>query len=336
MGISASAFDAGVSTLIRSTATVFGLIVFAIAPTSGQVPMARSNADPASDSSALGPDDQIIVRALHVPEIGDKPIRIEADGSIHLPLIGRVQAGGLTTWKLEAELMHAFKEYVQEPEVSVELMEQRSQPVTVLGAVKTPGTYQLHGTRTLLEVLSMAGGVDADAGYVLRVARRSTQGDLPLAGARVDARSDYSVAEVNLQDVMEGKFAQSSLRMKPYDVVTLPRAKMVYVIGEVKKQGGFALRETQRVSVLQALAMAEGMTKTAGGKNAKVLRPEGDGPKREEIPVNVTEILAGKMPDAPLEPGDILFVPNSAAKSTAFRSIEAAIQMATGLVIWRP
>jgi len=126
------------------------------------------------------------------------------------------------------------------------------------------------------------------------------------------------------------------MTIKPYDVVTVPRAKMVYVIGEVKKQGGFVLRETQHISVLQALAMAEGMTKTAGGKNAKVLRPTGDGDHREELPVNVPGILAGKTPDARLEPGDILFVPNSAAKSATFRTIEAAIQMATGLVIWRP
>jgi polysaccharide export outer membrane protein len=302
----------------------------------GQAPLAAGNANNAGDAYTLGPDDQIMVRALHVPEIPDKPIHIEADGSIHLPLVGRIQAGGLTTWRLEADLTRALKEYVQEPEVSVELVEQRSQPVTVLGAVKTPGSYQLHGRRTLIEVLSLAGGVDADAGYLLRIARRQSQGALPLPNAKPDSTGEYSVAEVNLQEVMDGKFAQSSLPVKPYDVVTVPRAKMVYVIGEVKKQGGFVLRETQHLSVLQALALAEGMTQTAGRKNAKVLRPDGDGDHRQELPVNVSDILAGKIPDAPLEPGDILFVPNSAAKSAAFRSIEAAIQMATGLVIWRP
>ena len=291
--------------------------------------------EPAS-SYTLGPDDQIMVRALHVPEIPDKPIRIEADGSIHLPLVGRVGAGGLTTWRLESELTRALKAYLQEPEVSVELVEQRSQPVSVLGAVKNPGSYQLHGARTLIEVLSLAGGADADAGYLLRIARRTSQGPLPLPEANLDATGQFAVAEVNLQEVMDGKYAQSSLPMKPYDVITVPRAKMVYVIGEVKKPGGFVLREQEHLSVLQALALAEGMNRTAGGKSARVLRPETGSDDRKEIPVNLNDILSGKMKDTPLNAGDILFVPNSAAKSVTLRTIEAAIQMATGLVIWRP
>jgi polysaccharide biosynthesis/export protein len=295
----------------------------------------RGVSDSAS-SYTLGPDDQIMVRALHVPEIPDKPLRIEADGSIHLPLVGRVDAGGMTTWRLENELARALKAYVEEPEVSVELVEQRSQPVSVLGAVKTPGSYQLHGARTLIEVLSLAGGADADAGYSLTIARRMSQGPLPLAGAKPDATGDFTVAEVNLQQVMDGKYAPSSLPMKPYDVITVPRAKMVYVIGEVKKPGGFVLREAEHISVLQALALAEGMNHTAGGKGARVLRPETGSSDRKEIPVNLNDILSGKTKDTPLNAGDILFVPNSAAKSATFRTIEAAIQMATGLVIWRP
>lgn len=303
---------------------------------SGQNLPAPDRASPSASTYTLGPDDEIAIRALHVPEIPDKPIHIEADGSIHLPLVGRIEAAGLTTWRLEAELTRALKEYIQEPEVSVELVEQRSRPVTVLGAVKNPGSYQLHGARTLIEVLSLAGGVDADAGYLLRIARRTSQGLLPLPGAKRDATADYTVAEVNLQEAMDGKYAAGSLQVKPNDVITIPRAKMIYVIGEVKKPGAFVLHETQYVSVLQALAMAEGMTQTAGRKSAKVLRPDGDGNHREEIPVNVGQILAGKVPDTRLEAGDILFIPNSAAKSASLRSVEAAIQMATGLVIWRP
>jgi polysaccharide export outer membrane protein len=320
----------------KTTWAALPLVVLAAAGLWGQSAPPAGSVNSSSSSYTLGPDDQIMVRALHVPEIPDKPIHIAADGSIQLPMVGRMQAGGLTTWRLETELKKALREYVQEPEVSVELVEQRSQPVTVLGAVKTPGSYQLRGPRTLIEVLSLAGGVDADAGYLVRVARRASQGPLPVANAKPDSTGGYSVAEINLQEAMDGKFAESSIAIRPYDVVTVPRAKMIYVIGEVKKQGGFVLRETQHISVLQALAMAEGMTKTAGGKNAKVLRPTGDGDQRREVPVNVPGILAGKTADAPLEPGDILFIPNSAAKSATFRSIEAAIQMATGLVIWRP
>jgi polysaccharide export outer membrane protein len=270
-----------------------------------------------------------MVRALHVPEIPDKPIRIEADGSIDLPLVGRVQAGGQTTWSLGGQLTRDLKAYVQAPEVSVELVEQRSQPISVLGSVKTPGTYQLHGQRTLVEALSMAGGADAEAGYALRIARRTSQGSLPVPGAKPDPTGEFTVAELNLEQ-------QGSLPVKPYDVITVPRAKMVYVIGEVKKPGGFVLHETDHVSVLQALAMAEGMTRTAGGKSARILRNLPDSDKQQEIAVNLNEVLSGKSLNAPLHSGDILFVPNSASKSAALRTVEAAIQMATGLVIWRP
>ncbi len=287
-------------------------------------------------SYTLGPDDQILIRALHVPEIPDKAIRIEADGSIQLPLAGRVQAGGLTTWRLENDLTRILKAYVREPEVSVELVEQRSQPVSILGAVKTPGSYQLHGTRTLVEALSLAGGVDAEAGYLLRIARRLSQGPLGLTGAKPDSTGDYTVAELNLQEVMDGKNAVSSFAVKPYDVITVPRARMVYVVGEVRKPGGFVLHETEHISVLQAVALAEGMNRTAGGKSARVIRKNETGEDRQEIAVNLNDVLSGKAKDVPLYPGDILFIPNSASKSAALRTVEAVVQMATGLVIWRP
>lgn len=175
----------------------------------------------------------------------------------------------------------------------------------------------------------MAGGADAEAGYVLRIARRTSQGSLPVPGAKPDPTGEFTVAELNLEQ-------QGSLAVRPYDVITVPRAKMIYVIGEVKKPGGFVLHETDHVSVLQALAMAEGMTRTAGGKSARILRTPHDSDKQVEIAVNLNEVLSGRSVNAPLHPGDILFVPNSASKSAALRTVEAAIQMATGLVIWRP
>ena len=277
----------------------------------------------------LGPDDQIMVRALHVPEIADRPIRIGTDGTIDLPLVGRMKAAGMSTRALETALAQTLKTYVQEPEVSVELVEQRSEPVSILGAVKSPGFYQLRGSKTLIEVLSLAGGPDAEAGYTLRISRRLSQGALPLPNAKRDSNGEFTAAEVNLQE-------QSSLAIKPFDIITVPRAKMVYVIGEVRKPGGFVLRETEHISVLQALSLAEGLNRTAGAKGARVMRQEDGDSARREIPVNLNQLLSGKAKDEMLRPGDILFVPNSSSKSAAIRSIEAAIQMATGLVIWRP
>lgn len=283
----------------------------------------------------LGPDDQIVVHALLVPEITDKPIRIESDGSLNLPLVGRVEAGGLTSRQLETVIATRLRTFVEQPEVSIDVAEQRSQPVSVLGAVKNPGVHQLRGPKSLVEVLSIAGGVEQDAGYTVRIERHTGQGALPLASAQVDPTGQFSVAEVNLEDVLDGKHAAGSLIVKPNDVITVPRARLVYVIGEVKKSGGFAMHEKQNISVLQALALAEGLNRTAGLSGARVLRNNPVTGQREEIPVNLKSIFDGKSPDLPLAPEDILFVPNSMAKSSAMRAVEAAIQLGTGVVIWK-
>ncbi len=112
----------------------------------------------------LGPDDQIVIHAIDAPEISDKPVLIGTNGNITLPLIGRVQAGGLTVEQLETELNTRLKKYVQDPQVSVTVAEFRSQPVSVFGAVTKPGVIQLRGRKTLYEVLSMAGGPARDRG----------------------------------------------------------------------------------------------------------------------------------------------------------------------------
>jgi polysaccharide export outer membrane protein len=283
----------------------------------------------------LGPNDQIVVHALLVPEIPEKPIRIESDGSLNLPLVGRVDAGGLTARQLESAIAARLGVFVEHPQVSIDVAEQGSQPVSVLGAVKNPGVHQLRGPKSLVEVLSIAGGVEQDAGYIVRIERHTERGALPLAGATVDPTGQFSVAEVNLEDVMDGKHAAGALVVKPDDVITVPRARLVYVIGEVKRSGGFPMHEKRNISVLQALSLAEGLTRTAGMSGARVLRNNPDTGEREEIPINLKSIFDGKSPDPALLPEDILFVPNSMAKSSALRAVEAAIQMGTGVVIWK-
>src|SRR5664280_1867575 len=283
----------------------------------------------------LGPDDQITIHALLVPEIAEKAIRIESDGWINLPLAGRVKAGGVTASQLEQAIVERLKVYVEQPQVSIDGTEMKSQPLSVLGAVKNPGVHQLRGPKSLVEVLALAGGVEADAGYSVRIARHVNEGTLPLPNAQRDATGQFVVAEVALEDVMDGRHAASTLEIQPHDVITVPRAHLVYAIGEVKKPGGFVLREKQSVSVLQVLALAEGLSHTAGAGSARVLRPNAAGGQREEIPVNLNQLMAGKCADVTLRPDDILFVPNSLAKSGLVRAMEAAIQVGTGMAIWR-
>jgi polysaccharide export outer membrane protein len=111
----------------------------------------------------LGPEDQIAIRALDAEEISDKPLRIDLSGYIRLPMAGRLGASGLTIEQLEAQLVERLKTFIRESEVPVSITEFRSQPVSVIGAVKNPGVHQLQGRKTLIEILSLAGGLDRAA-----------------------------------------------------------------------------------------------------------------------------------------------------------------------------
>src|SRR5437868_5103801 len=156
-------------------------------------------------SYVLGPNDQLIIRALDAEEISDKTYRVGSDGDLTLPMIGRIKAAGLTAGELESALVSRLEKYIRRPKVAVTLTEFHSQPVSVIGAVTTPGVIQLQGKKTLVEVLSMAGGLRNDAGQNVTITRRQESGILPLAGARPDATGRFSIAEVRLKDVLEAR-----------------------------------------------------------------------------------------------------------------------------------
>jgi polysaccharide export outer membrane protein len=281
----------------------------------------------------LGADDQITIQALEAEEISNKPVRIDADGYITLPLLGRVHAGGLTVGQLEAEMTARLKTYIQEPQVSVNITEFRSQPVSVIGQVKNPGVQQLQGRKTLVEVLSLAGGLQPDAGHSVKITRRPEWGPIPLPNATKEPGGNFSIAEVSLKRIMEAKNPEENILIQPNDVISVPRAEMVYVIGEVKKPGGFILSDRKTVSVLQALSLAEGLELNASAKNAKIIR-ESATSNRTEIPLNLKDVLAGKSTDIPMYPDDILFVPNSSARTILGKTAEAALRMGTGIAIY--
>ena len=300
-------------------------------PAAGQI-----RAQDSSNSYELGPDDEITIRALEIAEISDKPVQIDVSGYIRLPMLGRIKAAGMTPAQLEAAIAERLKAYVLDPEVSVSVTQFRSQPVSVLGAVRNPGVYQLQGRRTLIEVLSLAGGLDQDkAGSSVKITRRLDAGRLPLEGAYDDPNGGFSIAEVSLKAILNADDPAANITLKPHDILTVPRAQLVYVAGQVVRAGGFVLNERKTMTVLEALTLAGGTDRAASPRNSRILRRDADGGERTEIAVNVEKILSGGAPDVPLQPEDILFIPNSAPKRAALRAVEAAVQMGTGVVIWR-
>jgi len=283
----------------------------------------------------LGPDDQLEISGPELSELANKPVRIDGDGDIQVPLGGRVHVSGLTAQQTEKELNKVLSKYIRDPQIVVSIAEVRSQPVSILGAVNAPGVHQVQGHKTLLEMLALAGGIRPDAGYSVRITRQVEWGCLPLPKTELDASGRFTVAELNLKKIMEAKNPEENIQIFPHDVISVPKAEMVYVIGEVKRSGGFVLGEHQSISVLQVLSLAEGLNTTADARHARILRLNRDADKREEMAVDVKDVLNGKKADVALRGDDILFIPGSTGKKAALRGIEAAIQTGTGMAIWR-
>jgi polysaccharide biosynthesis/export protein len=283
----------------------------------------------------LGPGDQILCHVTDIDDIPDKPIRIDPNGYIDLPLAGRVEAAGLTVEQLKKLLETKLVKYINSPQISINLIDNESRPVSIVGAVNSPGVHQLQGPMRLLEVISLAGGTRADAGSKVIITRQSQWGRLPLPNAKPDATNEFSTASISLDDLMSAAHPVENIQILPNDVISIPKAEVVYVIGNVKRSGGFPLASHETMSILQALSLAEGLDRDAASKNAKIIRPTENGKgEPKEIPVNIQAVLAGKAPNAVLYANDILFVPNSASKSGTRRVAEAVLQAATGAVVY--
>lgn len=277
----------------------------------------------------LGPDDQIVVHVVDVPEISGKTQRLDPSGNLGLPMIGRVHAAGLTVEQLEAEITRRLKAYLQQPDVSVTLVEPRSQPVSLIGAVRQSGVHQLSGQRTLIEVLSMAGGVREDAGPTLRLMRRLQSGPIPLPGVTVDEASGISTADIDLRALLDARTPEQNIVVRPFDIISIGRAEAAYVVGEVGKPGPVYLQRDDSVSVIEAVSSSGGMLRTADASRARLLRQVPGGQRRVELAVDLNRIMQGKAEDLRLKAGDILVVPDSSGKRLTARAIEAAIQAGT-------
>ena len=286
-------------------------------------------------SYVLGPGDVVSIWAVDLDETANRPQQIDSQGFLNVPLAGRIHVVGMRVDELERELNKRLKVYIKEPNVAVSIQEYRSQPVTVVGAVNRAGVHQLQGQKTLLEVISMAEGLRQDAGFSAKVTRRLEYGEIPLPNAETDGTERFSVAEVDLEALLAGKNPQQNILMMPNDVVSIPRAHMVYVIGAVEKSGGFALAEQSSISALQALALAGGLATTAAPNRAKILRQTEDESGRVEVALNLKGIMSGKEPDVPLGGEDILFIPQSGAKQVGMALGRAVLQAGTNVAIWR-
>jgi polysaccharide export outer membrane protein len=282
----------------------------------------------------FGPGDQLSIRIPEVEELHDKPMRIDEAGDINLALLGRLHASGLTVSQLETALNEKLKKLVIQPAAVVTIMEMKSQPVAVAGMVRSPGIVQLQGSKSLLEVLSLAGGLAPEAGYRIQITRHVESGPLPIEGSHADATGKYLVGDITYKGLLDGTNPGGNIQIVADDLITVPKAAIVYVIGDVHRPGGFALADNETVSALQALAMAEGTLVTAAPRRASIKRMGKDN-QRVEIAVDLAKVMDSKAADINLLPNDILIIPSSAAKRASTRVLETLLQLGTGIAIYR-
>jgi polysaccharide export outer membrane protein len=284
----------------------------------GQIQQLRPN-------YVLRPGDQILIRAFEVEEISERPFRVDGDGFINLPVLGRVKASGITVENLEASLIELLKKYVKSPQVTVTVVQFSSEPVFFVGAFKTPGIYPLAGRRTLVEMMSSIGGLQPTASRRIKVSRRKEYGTIPLPNALASSDGSGSIVEINMASLRDNVNPAEDILLQPFDVISVERAEMVYVVGEVGRVGAFDLQERDSISVIQALTLAGGLTQTASSKNAWILRPIMNTSRRAEITLDLQRILKGQDRDKPLLPNDVLFIPKNSSLS---RNLGKAAQLA--------
>jgi polysaccharide biosynthesis/export protein len=299
----------------------------------GTTPTTTEAVDAQPADYILGPFDQIalVVGDLQ-DDFSDKTFRIDGNGDVSLPFAGRLHAGGLTPVALADEIKKRLSPILKKPDVIVNVTEFASQTVSVLGAVNTPGLHQLMGRKTVFEMLSASGGLSDGAGTTVKITRGAKWGLVPLAGATVDRAGQVSTAIVRMQDIARAGI--ENIAVMPGDTIFVPKADLIYAVGSVTKPGGFPIGEKESLSALQVVSLAEGLQKTAAADKAKILRLVAGNPNRVEIPVNIKQLMAGKTPDIPLRADDILFIPNSGAKSAGYRTIDSIVAAATGFAVY--
>jgi polysaccharide export outer membrane protein len=271
----------------------------------------------------IGRDDLVGITVYDAPEL-TRTVRVGSEGDIRLPMLKRpIQAAGLFPAELEKTITAALidEHVLVEPIVTVSVVEYRSRPISVSGAVKHPVTFQATGTVTLLDAISQAEGLSENAGPEILISRRaSSTGDkTALAFQRISVRSLISAEDPSL-----------NIRLEGGEQIRVPEAGRVFVVGNVKKPGAYYITDGSESSVMKALALSEGLDSYSDHK-AYIYRIGADGSSRNEIVVDLKKIMKRRAPDVPLVASDIFYVPDAAGLRASMKVLEASLGIGTGI-----
>jgi polysaccharide biosynthesis/export protein len=261
----------------------------------------------------LGRDDLIGITVYDSPEL-TRTVRVESDGKIRLPMLQQhIQVAGLYPGDLENSIRIALvkEQILVDPIVTVSVVEYRSRPIYVVGAVKAPVTFQLSGTMTLLDALSQAGGLTSDAGGEILVSQRQST---------IDGSGSPQIQRIPVHSLFDEVDPSLNLRLEGGEVIRVPEAGRVYVVGNVSKPGVFPITDGLESSVLKVLALSGGLEHYAQHVAYVYRVQDGEGP-RKEIPIELKKIMERKAPDVPLLADDILYVPEATGRKNAVTAL---------------
>jgi polysaccharide export outer membrane protein len=264
---------------------------------------ARPPSDLFDDDSAsdyrIGRQDLLEITVFDVEELS-QTVRVANDGTIRMPLLGLIEVAGHTKSEVEERIAEQLADgYVQDPQVTVFIKEYESKKVAVSGAVKSPGRYEMLGQKTLLEMISEAGGLDKDLGKEIIIFRRNDAGET----RQIPVNLELLVYEAN---------PALNLTVRPGDIIYVPTVEKIgiFVTGAVKNPDRYEVPRSEPVTVLKAITLAGGTTDRAAEKKIQVIRTDDDG-GRVKFDVNLRKIKRGKLEDPILQKGDIVLVPEA-------------------------
>lgn len=300
---------------------IFDFPIWAQAPSPPAAPQATvSPLEPLKDY-VIGPQDLLQITFQEAAELS-REVRVSADGTVNLPLMERFSVAGLTLDQAERLIVKKYREggILNDPHVSVLVKELLSKPITVLGAVRNPGVFQVSGQSRLLRMISQAGGLTDEAGTEIQILRAA-------------AAEGQQVVRITTEAVRSGEL-QANVPVWGGDTINVRPAGAVYVVGAVNRPGRHFLGgQSEGLTVLRVLALSEDLKRTAKPDKAVLIRRGATG-ELQQVPVDIKKILSQKAPDVALNANDVLFVPDSAGKRAMMRGLDAAIQIATSVAIF--
>jgi polysaccharide export outer membrane protein len=266
----------------------------------------------------IGAGDLVEMSVFDTPELSGK-LRVSNTGDVILPLVGAVHLQGLTAGDAQTLIRQKFIAggFLKDPQVTVFISEYATQGVSVVGEVHKPGNYPAFGTHRLLDYLSLAEGLTPMAGTAIVI----THNGRPDQPQRVKMTAGAAPQPDNNPEILPG------------DTIFVEKTGLVYVVGDVVRPGGFPMDHDEQLSILQAVALAQGVNYTAAKGSVRLIRTTPTG--RQEIPINLKKIFASKAADIAMQDNDILFVPSSTARGALKAVVATAVPAAATATIYR-